>query len=365
MEVKDVAGIRFAAGRTAQQERDLTVRLRMLRQVVVHAQRVAAAVAEVLAHRARRVGADIQQRCGVRRARRDHDRVLHRAGVLENPHHLGDRGLLLSDRVVDADDVLPLLVDDRVHRNGGLAGLAVADDQLALSPANRHHRVDRLQAGLQRLLDGAAIDDAGSHAFDRRELLRRDRAFAVDRLPQSVHDAADEFFADRHGNDAPRALDGVSLTNLGVVAEEHRPHTFFFQVERDPVDAVREFEHLARHRIFDPVHARDAVADRHDGADFRDVDVHGVAADLIANNLGDFFRFDVHYSLVRGAVPWCLSPLAFPLSGSGRRQRLFHLLQLARDAAIVDCTADPCDRTADDRRIDAGLELHLPARRVC
>ena len=44
----------------------------------------------------------------------------------------------------------------------------------------------------------------------------------------------------------------------------------------------------------DAVHARDAVADRHDGADFGHVDVDGVAADLVADDLGDFFGFDVH-----------------------------------------------------------------------
>ena len=93
-------------------------------------------------------------------------RVLHRAGVLERPHDLRDRRLLLADRVVDADDVLAALVDDRVDRDRGLAGLAVADDQLALAAADRHHRVDRLEPGLQRLLDRAAIDDARREAFD-------------------------------------------------------------------------------------------------------------------------------------------------------------------------------------------------------
>ena len=53
-----------------------------------------------------------------------------------------------------------LLVDDRVDRDGGLAGLAVADDQLALAAADRDHRVDGLDAGLERLVDGLALDDA-------------------------------------------------------------------------------------------------------------------------------------------------------------------------------------------------------------
>ena len=59
--------------------------------------------------------------------------------------------LLLADRDVDALNAGGLLVDDRVDRHRGLAGLAVADDQLALAAADRDHRVDRLVAGLHRL----------------------------------------------------------------------------------------------------------------------------------------------------------------------------------------------------------------------
>src|SRR5436190_10283037 len=99
----------------------------MLREVVIDAQRVTAVVAEVLAHRARRVGADVQEWRRIRSARGDDDRVLHRAGLFERAYYLRDGGLLLADRVVDADDVLPLLVDDRVDRHGGLAGLPIAD----------------------------------------------------------------------------------------------------------------------------------------------------------------------------------------------------------------------------------------------
>src|SRR6185503_2566653 len=113
-----------------------------------------ARVTEVLADRARRVRGDIEQRRRIRRAGRDDDGVLHRAGVLERLHDLGDRRLLLTDGVVDADDAEALLIDDGVDRDGGLARLAVTDDELALAPADRHHAVDRLEAGLERLLDG-------------------------------------------------------------------------------------------------------------------------------------------------------------------------------------------------------------------
>ena len=121
-----------------------------------------------------------------------------------------------------------------------------------------------------------------------------DRALAVDRLAERVDHAADHLLADRHRDDAAGALDRVAFLDLGVLAEQHRADALLLEVQRDAEHAVRELEHLAGHRALDAVHARDAVADRHDGADFGDVDVDGVAANLLADDLGNLFSLDVH-----------------------------------------------------------------------
>src|SRR5574337_602523 len=79
------------------------------------------------------------------------DGVVHRPVLLERAHHVLDRARLLADRDVDAGHVLALLVDDRVDRDRGLAGLAVADDQLALAAPDRHHRVKALRSEERRV----------------------------------------------------------------------------------------------------------------------------------------------------------------------------------------------------------------------
>src|SRR5262249_49692057 len=67
----------------------------------------------------------------------------------------------------------------------------------------------------------------------------------------------------------------------------------------DAVDVVRKRKHLPRHRVFDSVHPRDAVANRYDRADLSDVHVDSVAADLVSDDFGDFFSFDVHCRVAR------------------------------------------------------------------
>ena len=112
-----------------------------------------------------------------------------------------------------------------------------------------------------------------------------------------------KLFAHRHRDDPAGALDRVPFADLLVFAEQHGADAVLLEVQRDPEDAVRELEHLAGHRVLDPVHPCDAVADRHDRADFRDVDVDRVAADLVADDFRNFFCFDVHGFVWSGCVP--------------------------------------------------------------
>ena len=185
VQVEDVTRVRLAARRAPQQQRQLAVRLGLLREVVVHDERGLAVVHPVLAHRAAGVRREVLEHRFVGRGGVDDDGVLHRAVLLEGRDGLRDRRALLADGDVDALHALAALVQDRVDRDRGLAGLAVADDELALAPADRGHRVDGLDPGLQRLVHRLAADDAGRLDLEPAHLGARDRALAVDRAARA------------------------------------------------------------------------------------------------------------------------------------------------------------------------------------
>ena len=109
---------------------------------------------------------------------------------------------------------------------------------------------------------------------------------------------------------------------------------------------MRELEHLARHRPFDAVNARDAVTDRDDRPDLGDVDRDRIVADLVANDLGDLFGANLHL----------LS------SGSTGDELFLEAFDLALHAAVEHETADPRDDAADDRRVHAFANRHLALR---
>ena len=173
VQVEDVSRISLAPRRSSQEQRNLPVGYRVLGKIIIDHQRVAARVTEIFAHRAAGVGGDILQR-GRDRWRKPRRRSYTPSlRVFSNTFDdAGDSGQLLPDRHIEAVDVLALLVQDGVHGDGGLAGLAVADDEFSLASAYRDHRVNGLDACRERFLDRLPVDDAGRAGFDVPALAR-------------------------------------------------------------------------------------------------------------------------------------------------------------------------------------------------
>ena len=90
-------------------------------------------------------------------------------------------------------------------RRCGLAGAAVADDQLPLAPPDGDHGIDRLDTCLKRLFHGLPDDNARRPLLDVSIFGRVDRSLAVDGIAECVDDPADQAFADGHLGDPVRS----------------------------------------------------------------------------------------------------------------------------------------------------------------
>ncbi len=292
-----------AVRRTAQGQRHLAVGHGLLGQVVVDDEHRAARVVgagrlavlagidEVLADSGASHGGDVLQRRGVGSRGVHHDGVVHGTVGLQRLHYAGDRGGLLAHGDVDADHVLALLVDDRVDGDGGLTGLAVADDQLALAAADGNHRIHGQDAGLHGLVHRLAVHDAGSLELHGASALGLDGALAVDRHAQRVDNAAEHGAAGRNLHQAARRAHLVVLLDCGDVTQKHGAHLVLFEVLGHTVDdlagGAHELEQLACHGVLETVDARDAVADLDDGAHLAGLHARGQRVQLLAQGLVD------------------------------------------------------------------------------
>src|SRR5262245_65745073 len=164
-----------------------------------------AVVAEELANGAARERRKVLHRRRVGGGGGDDDRIGQRPVILQNLDELRYGRALLADGDVDAIEALLVvaervdrfLVEDGVQDDGGLAGLAVAYDELALAAADGNERVDGLQASLHRLMHRLARNDAGRLHVDAALLFRLDRPLAVDRIAARIDHAAEQGLADR------------------------------------------------------------------------------------------------------------------------------------------------------------------------
>ncbi len=318
VQVEDVTRIGFTSRRTTQRQRHLTVGNSLLGEVIIDAEHgatrignacrlaVGTVVDEVLAHCATGHGGDVLQRCGRGCGSGHDDRVVHGTMALEGLDHGGDRGGLLADGDVDADHVLALLVDDRVDADGGLARLAVADDQLTLTTSDGNHRVNGDEARLDGLVNRLALDNARGTELDGAIALGLNGALAVQRNAKRIHDTAEQGLAAGYFDDAARGMNLVVLLDKGVVAQKDGTHFVFFKVLGETIDsrAVRsdELEELAGHCAFQTIDARDAVADLDDMTKLTSLDVGLQRSKLLTQDLIDVARGDFRH------LPFTSSP---------------------------------------------------------
>src|SRR5262249_4332205 len=141
----------------------------------------------------------------------------------------GDTRLLLANRDVDAVErpvvfitcslcrfVETSLIDDGIDTDCRLARRTVTYDQLTLATANRNHRVNRHDACLHRLCDGAAPNDAWSKFLDRIGDVALYRSLAINWLSERIHNSPEQTFADRYLEKFACSADLVPLLELCV-----------------------------------------------------------------------------------------------------------------------------------------------------
>ncbi len=189
------------------------------------------------------------------------------------------------------------MVDDGVDGDGRLAGLAVADDELALAAADRHHGVDGQDAGLHGLVHRLAGDNARSLELHGARALGLDGALAVDGHAQRIHDAAEHGLAGGNLHDTAGRADLVVFLDCGDVTQKHGADLVLFEVLGQTVHGLAalsdELEQLTGHGIAETVDARDAVADLDDRAHLAGLDADVQRVELLlqrgVNGLcGDF-----------------------------------------------------------------------------
>src|SRR5664280_924121 len=242
VDVENVAGKGLASGWSAEQEGKLAIGAGVLRKVVVNDQHVATRYHKMLRDAGRGVRRDVGETRRVIAFGDNDDGVIHRTFFAEARHDLGDRGSAPADRTIDTEHIFPALVQDGINRDGGLACLAIAQNQLALAAPDRNERIDDLQAGLERHGDRRAVHDGRSGAFCGQALASGYRPAAIEWPTERVDDASQQSIAHSHVHDPSGAFDFVTRVQILILAEQHDTDFVLVHVERDAEYAAGKLE---------------------------------------------------------------------------------------------------------------------------
>ncbi len=139
-----------------------------------------------------------------------------------------------------------------------------------------------------------ARQDAGRLDVDAHLLVGLDRTLAVDRIAETVDDAAEKTLADRNFDDGAGPLDRIAFLDRAVVAENNDADVVGFEVQRHAADAAGELDHFAGLDVIEAVDARDAVADRQHLTDFGNLGFLAEVLDLILEDRRYFCGPDFH-----------------------------------------------------------------------
>jgi hypothetical protein len=172
--------------------------------------------------------------------------------------------------------------------------VSIANDQLTLATANRHHGINRFQTGLQRLGHRLTRNNAGGDFFDRSRQLGVDLTLAVDWLTKCINHATTQLRANRHLENAARAFDGIALGDVLVTTENHRTDGITLEVKRQAERIAGELKHFALHCIGQAVNTANAIGDRDDRTLVTDLCTSAQALDSALDQLADFGRVDLH-----------------------------------------------------------------------
>ena len=97
----------------------------------------------------------------------------------------------------------------------------VADDELALAPAEREQRVHHYDPGLHRFGHEVALDDRRGRTFDRPARIGAYCAFLVERSAQRINDPPQQSFADRDADDLSGAEHRVARLDVRSGIQKH------------------------------------------------------------------------------------------------------------------------------------------------
>ena len=280
MKIEYITRICLTSWRSAEKQGKCTISRCVFTQIIINNEHILSVFHPFLTDCTSCIRCNILKRSQVTCRTRNNGCICHRAVFRQGLHDICNGRCLLTDCYVNAVYALPLLIDNRIHRDCRLTGLSVSDNKLTLSSSDWNHGIDCLDTGLKRCINRFTGDNTGCHSLNLSCLGCLDRAFAIDWLSQCIYDTSKHCVANRYLNHAACCFYYVALADILAFTEENRSYIIFLQVHNHAVYFTREFQKFALHRILKSVNTCNTISHLNNGSDIGCLQLRLVVFDL-------------------------------------------------------------------------------------
>ena len=244
--------------------------------------------------------------------------------------------------------------------------------------ADRDHRVDGLEPGLEGLVDGLSGHDAGGLELQGAASLGLDLAQAVDGPAQRVNDATQVGVAHWHREDLAGAAHDLALVDAVEGPQDDDADLALLKVHGQARGAVLEGEQLVGHDAGQALDVRDAVSGEDDVPDLLGRDLGGlVGLGELVQGRADLLGPDGQLCHLVSLLVAFWGPAALGVSDDGAgwggevvgrraisglaRQASAQLGDGAAHGAVHDVVPRRDADSADDRGVNLAVEVDLGA----
>jgi len=284
MEIEHISWVSLTTWRSSQKKGHLTVGNGLLGKIVIDNKSVLSVITEVFSNGASRVWSQELEWGGLGGGSSHDDGVLQAVSLLEEAHDVGHGGSLLSNGNVDAVEGLgvitslesSLLVEDGIDGNSGLSSLTITNDQLTLSSANWHERVDGLNSSLHWLVHGLSWDNAWSLQLNSLSVARVDGSLSVDLVSKRIDDTAEHAVSNWHIDNGSGSLDDITFLDLSIVTQDDNTDVVSLEVKGHTLDAGLELNHLSSLHLSETEHTGNTITNGDDRSELLEVILHKI-----------------------------------------------------------------------------------------
>jgi len=130
------------------------------------------------------------------------------------------------------------LVENGRHGNSSFTGLPIAKYEFSLAAADRYDCINNRDSCLKRNRYWRPVHNEGSLPFNRQPLGGIEFSVSVERRAERINHTTDQHVTDGDIHHPPGPFSPVSSMQLGIVAEQNRPHLVGIDIEGNSVYAA-------------------------------------------------------------------------------------------------------------------------------